>query len=874
MADETLIIEIKADTVGLIPTIDLLEKLGKIDAKTAEEFRKATVAFQAQDKQLGASKKTFQQVGAEAEKAGKKVSESAKKTSGDLSDLSVTVKGIAAAVGIGLGTAALKAFGDEAVKAFAEAEKASRALSFTLTEVLGASAQEVGTLTQQADELSNTTFFSRAQVQQAQNVFAQFGANAEQTRKLIEVTKELAATPSFDNNIVAASQAVVDAIKGRGTALKELGINLKSNTTESEKLAEVTDKLAKLDGTLAEALDTTDGKLLSQKKRVDDLKEAIGEQLAPVLLSIKESFLEAFVPPKAAREADEFIKKIKKSIQDDLADDTVEDLIKKRERIEAARKQLFIDFEKGITEQAGGVLTTTVLKASQIQLDKINQLIEARKKSEQQVKEEGELTFDVHGKSIKQLEIEIELIKKRGNANTVDARSAISLRENQIEVLKKLSEKQLEQELKDANEVTKAQAELRKFTLQSLLDNIEQEQTALQMQAAQTITDTERLQGRLTIIEFEGLQKRIDTKREFGESTVDEEKRINDLIIKNTIAFNEAIEKQNQDAQERRLSGVRDIQESIDAVIKSESDLSKKSFAELLQIIKIGREAGIKGLDDVKAAQDEIRQRFTQIIDSLVSIASEASQIFANIAQERINGLEEINAKQQEAFDAESESLKEKLDRDLITQAQYENGLSALKKQRTADEKKIEAEIKRIKREQAESDKVFSIFEITLSTARAVMAALGSTPPNPILAALVAALGAVQLAKVITTPIPKFAKGVEVLKGKGTAASDEIPAMLSAGEGIMPADINKEYRAALSAIYNRKIPASMINSFVRMKLDGMPQPSKDSPVQFPDTISKQGMKDIWKKGIVIRNPDDIASAIINALPKENPRRRI
>ena len=73
---ENIVINFEANTQGLVNTINLLEKLGQVDKKTADEFRQATNAYEQQEKavkqlvtpieQLSKSIKT---VGQEASKA-------------------------------------------------------------------------------------------------------------------------------------------------------------------------------------------------------------------------------------------------------------------------------------------------------------------------------------------------------------------------------------------------------------------------------------------------------------------------------------------------------------------------------------------------------------------------------------------------------------------------------------------------------------------------------------------------------------------------------------------------------------------------------------------------------------------------------------
>jgi hypothetical protein len=80
-------------------------------------------------------------------------------------------------------------------------------------------------------------------------------------------------------------------------------------------------------------------------------------------------------------------------------------------------------------------------------------------------------------------------------------------------------------------------------------------------------------------------------------------------------------------------------------------------------------------------------------------------------------------------------------------------------KQRVALEKKTQQAIANEKTKQARQDKALALFQIAISTAKGVIAALAGPPPNPILAAFIGAAGAVQLAAVAAKPLPKFAQG-------------------------------------------------------------------------------------------------------------------
>lgn len=100
-------------------------------------------------------------------------------------------------------------------------------------------------------------------------------------------------------------------------------------------------------------------------------------------------------------------------------------------------------------------------------------------------------------------------------------------------------------------------------------------------------------------------------------------------------------------------------------------------------------------------------------------------------------------------------------------------------------EKEYEKEQKKIRKKQAISDKLQAIFNIGINTASAIAEAL----PNVVLVALVAALGAAQLATVVATPIPKFAKGTDNAPGTFIAGDEGSEAIIKpSGETILTPD--------------------------------------------------------------------------------------
>lgn len=118
-----------------------------------------------------------------------------------------------------------------------------------------------------------------------------------------------------------------------------------------------------------------------------------------------------------------------------------------------------------------------------------------------------------------------------------------------------------------------------------------------------------------------------------------------------------------------------------------------------------------------------------------------------------------------EAIDAEIAAEEAKYDK-LIALAENDASKKAALEQQKEDKIKI-LEKERLKEEQkaAKARKAFAIAEILINTAVNVSKVLW----NPFLVGLVSALGAVQLATVLATPIPQYAKGLDNAKSDHVA---------------------------------------------------------------------------------------------------------
>jgi hypothetical protein len=103
-----------------------------------------------------------------------------------------------------------------------------------------------------------------------------------------------------------------------------------------------------------------------------------------------------------------------------------------------------------------------------------------------------------------------------------------------------------------------------------------------------------------------------------------------------------------------------------------------------------------------------------------------------------------------------------------ISKEEKEKKIALIEARTQAQREALERRQRAIELQRARFEKAVTIGRIIADTAAAVVAALGAkpyTPANIALAAVTGAIGAVQLAKAIATPLPKFAEGTDDAPG-------------------------------------------------------------------------------------------------------------
>lgn len=306
------------------------------------------------------------------------------------------------------------------------------------------------------------------------------------------------------------------------------------------------------------------------------------------------------------------------------------------------------------------------------------------------------------------------------------------------------------------------------------------------------------------------LQDELNALKTFTGPQTDDEKKVNADRIK--VLTDELTKIQEVIGKETELY------KQLSKLKKDLSDADTKTFTDNQQKI-------LDGLNKFKNAMTEV---FGVITGALNAVATAQKNRLAD----QSNAIDQETAKEIERINATQQAEETKAAQIIIVNARAQ-----------AQKEQIAQRQRKIDQEQARAQKLFAIFQIALNTAIAITKVLG----NPFQVALVAALGAAQLAIAIATPIPKFKHG------KGAGNNYQGPAIVDDGgrnEPILRADGTVEMstgpaRDRLTWVDRHDIvyPSldAMLNYFSKPKVGSPRGPKNDGAGEMIRIMGKQNV---------------------------------
>lgn len=312
--------------------------------------------------------------------------------------------------------------------------------------------------------------------------------------------------------------------------------------------------------------------------------------------------------------------------------------------------------------------------------------------------------------------------------------------EQYTEKLKELEDARVEQVILADRKAEEAREEaMQKYSesyITSMQENYAKEQKERELSLVKEITSITDLRASQLISEEEYQQRLADAKMRFAAETAQKE-----------IEMLEKVLEAEELTADRRA-------EVAGRLAEIKADLAKQVADAQLKSTKASEK-------QEQEAQKEREKNFNKYVRSVQQMVGKLNGLVSAIYDGQIQKIDEQQEEAEKAHDAEIERIQNLEETGAISKEEAEARKRAAeersaKKQEELDKKKQELQYK-----QAVWEKATSIAQAGIATALAITQAL----PNLILAALVGAMGAMEIATIIATPIKTYAKGTKDKEG-------------------------------------------------------------------------------------------------------------
>lgn len=252
---------------------------------------------------------------------------------------------------------------------------------------------------------------------------------------------------------------------------------------------------------------------------------------------------------------------------------------------------------------------------------------------------------------------------------------------------------------------------------------------------------------------IESAQTAIDAiKEQLNVAEISAEKRQELLaaLANAELALGEAVIVSNEEQAKSREKALAKAREGFEA-LRDVADLAVEGMGDLMDGIYSIFESIEKGGKDT----------FNGILAGAIQMVSGINEMVSNMYESQIEELEKEQEAEEEASEKEIARIDKLAEHGAISEEEAEARKRAAEDKTAAKTAEVEKKKAELMTKQAKFEKAMNISQTIMATALAVTKSL----PNIVLAALVGAMGAVQLATIISQPIPKYAKGTKDHKG-------------------------------------------------------------------------------------------------------------
>lgn len=228
----------------------------------------------------------------------------------------------------------------------------------------------------------------------------------------------------------------------------------------------------------------------------------------------------------------------------------------------------------------------------------------------------------------------------------------------------------------------------------------------------------------------------------------------------------ETTRRASMDRMDAEISSLEELLNRTDITEDQKLQISKQLADARLDFEKYVNEAIIS--DEEKAAEKrlQIEQQLSDKRKELLQASMELiSALFSAQTESQLAALDKQSEANDDYFSEQEDKIERLADAGAISDEQAEARKAALAQQQKERELALEQQKKEINQRQAKFEKAQAIAKIAIDTAVAIMAAWKNPLSAPFLIPTIIASGAIQIATVLATPIPEYAKGTDDHKG-------------------------------------------------------------------------------------------------------------
>jgi hypothetical protein len=177
--------------------------------------------------------------GKDGEDAAKKTAQETEKATESTSELTKKINDLGKTIIAAFAVERIIAFGEESVKAFAEAEQNALKLK-NAVGTNGGLTDDFNRLLKQSGDLQGITIFSDDQIQSLQIAALQFGLSADEVEKLTPKIIDFASATGQDLN--SAFGLIVAGANGATRGLRQYGISIDEGQTKQQNYIQIVDQ--------------------------------------------------------------------------------------------------------------------------------------------------------------------------------------------------------------------------------------------------------------------------------------------------------------------------------------------------------------------------------------------------------------------------------------------------------------------------------------------------------------------------------------------------------------------------------------------------------------------------------------------------------